>query len=302
MTRKKAAVKAPKKRAKRPGKAPTEIIPAIPLSDPVVNWDPEDHGAKSSNSSDPIGQVSIFEEHGRGIPSFEDSTPAHVFDYVDRKAQEIGLHIPRNRGVPGTVDDHANMLSQEEKAMIILGRAIGIPYRHVVERLNFLRTEATLPVITSDPVVVCHKAITRHREIVAAIQGDMLAAVEEWSPLVSGQQRFVWRARMIQMYADIIKRLSMEPYNAIRSIDRRGNVEWLSAVDEIRRLDKAMSSHMSFFDKLGAKDMSSFFTNPSEKMKEQQTNKAASQIEEDFAAGTITEVERLQRLRALRHG
>lgn len=274
----------------------------VPVTDEAVDWNPEEYHGKRPNSSDPIGKVSIFEESGRGIPAFSDASPSRIFEYVDSKAKAIGAHIPKNRGVPASVEDTANMLSQEEKAIVIHGRAIGIPYRLVFERLNQLRAEANLPLITSDPIKVCNVAVSRHRDIVAAIQSDMLAAVEEWSPLVSGQQRFIWRARLIQMYADVIKRLSLEPYDAIRSIDSHGNVEWLNKVDEIRRLDKAMAPHMTYFDKLGVRDMNSIFTNPSEKIQEAQARKAEETIEQDFADGTISEVERLKRIRALRHG
>lgn len=284
-------------------KKPHEDVPPLSVDDPAVDWDPENHGAKRANSSDPIGRVSIFEEQGRGIPSFDDVTPAQIFEYVDRKAQEIGAHIPQNRGVPATVSDHANMLSREEKAIVILGRAIGVPYRHVVEKLNEFRDAANLPPITSDPVVLCHKAVTRHKEIVAAIQTDMLVAVEEWSPLVSGQQRYVWRARILQLYAATIKRLAEAPLNAIRSINSDGDFVWLNQIDEIRRLDKAMSAHMAFFDKLGVDgNLSSFFAKPSERMAEQNQKRAEAEIEEAFAAGRITEVERLNRIRTLRHG
>lgn len=290
--------------------ADTEKDPELPETDQVaevgnqvIDWDPEDHGAKRYNPSDPLGQVSIFEETGGGIPTFDSASARRVFEYVDRKARSVGAYIPKNRGVPATVKDTSNMLSQEEKAVVILGRAIGVPYRAVVERLNQLRTEAGAPPITSDPGDVCSVVASRHKEIVTAIQADMLAAVEGWSPLVGGQQRFVWHARMIELYRATIQKLAKEPVDSIRRIDDRGRVFWLDKIDEIRRLDKAMASHMKFFEDVGVSgDLSALLSRPSDRIREQQVRKAEEDIEVLHAEGHIDDVERLKRLRALRHG
>lgn len=270
--------------------------------DDVIPWDPEAHGSKRSNDSDPVGQVSIFEETGGGVPAFDTSSARRIFEYVDKKALSIGSYIPKNRGVPPNTDPN-NMLSQEEKAIILLGRAVGIPYRLIYQRLNDLRSGAGKPLTTSDPHMMCAGTVGKHKEIVTAIQGDLLAAVEEWSPLVSGQQRFVWHARMVEMYREIIIRVSQEPANAIRRIGKKGQVRWLDKVDEIRRLDSAMQHHMGFFERLGTSgDLSAMLSNPSEKIREQQVIRAEHDIEELHEKGEIDDIERLKRLRALHHG
>ena len=301
-----------KKKRKRAKKTPPPVVQEVGVGDPpaidgnaleasVIGWDPENHGAKRYNPSDPLGQVTLFQENGGGIPSLDSSVIA-IYKYVDHKARSIGAHIPKNHGHPSFVPDH-QMLSSEEKAIVLLGRAIGIPYRGSVDRINELRAAAGLDLYVLEASQALTPMVARHRDIVNAIQVDMLAAVEEWSPLVAGSQRFVWHARMIEIYRALIVALAEEPLDSIRRIDHKGKTFYLDKVNEIRRLDKAMSSHLTYMDKLvGSADLAKLLSNPSGALAEQRRSNVEDEIEAEFEEDKITEVERLQRLRQLRHG
>lgn len=295
----------PKKKTNKKGVRRTTrsrvVLPAIPASDPAVVWDPNNGKGTRDHGVDELARVSVFDENGGGVPPFTAAAES-IYLYVDSKAREIGVEIPRNRGVPATaVNSSENMLSVQEKAILIHGRAIGIPYRIVVERLNQIRAEQGIVPLTRDPDSL-FQSVAKYKDLITAIQKDLLAAVEEWSPLVIGQHRFVWHARLVQFYAEVIRRLSEEPYDAIRRIDNHGDVVWLNKVDEIRRLDKAMHAHMAYFDKLGMGDMKKFLQSPSQAFEEQEKLKGELEIEEAYEKGEISEVERLKRLRELKHG
>jgi hypothetical protein len=256
-----------------------------------------------STPYDPMGEVSLFGAHG--APSLSESAEA-VFNYVDRKAREAGTHVKLNRGVPPGADP-ANMLTVEEKAIVILGRALGLVWEEISGRINELRMAEGRDLMTRPPHALANRIFKGHTAIVEAIQADILESTEAFSPLVSGQQRFVWRARMVQLYREQIERVFMMSEDTIRGYRRvKGGEEeaiYIDKVDEIRKLDRAMQPHMNFFDRVGVSgDISALLSNPSDRIREQAATKREVEIELAFERNEITDEERIDQLRDLRHG
>jgi hypothetical protein len=64
-----------------------------------------------------------------------------------------------------------------------------------------------------------------------------------------------------------------------------------------------MRPHLKWFDSLNvSKDMMGKLANPSQRAAEQSQRKAEADIQAQFEAGTITDSERISRLRKLKHG
>jgi hypothetical protein len=214
-----------------------------------------------------------------------------VLAYVDEKATAIGSHIPKSRGVPATARSPEAMLTQEEKAVLLLGRAIGVPWRDIMDTINDRRGAAGILQFSSDPRSASSRMfVSRNKHIVAAIQADLLEAMEAYSPLMQGAARTVHRSRMMEHYRREIVRLLRQPQS-----------------DEVQKriisLDKAMQSHMGFFDRMGvSRDISGLMGSPAERVREQQTLRAAESVRKRMEAGEISELDGARELRALRHG
>ena len=257
--------------------------------------------ALTDTDSDPYHKVRLFSEDG--LPSLQHSIDK-MFDYVSEKAAQVGCPIKRNRGKPGgpgTAD--VNMLSVEEKAIIILSMAIGVPLSDAKKRINTLREERTIDPITRPPNSLYNCGL-RHREIISAIQRDVLRGLESFSPLVSGHERLVWRARLLQFYRGQLFRVSSLPEDHVMGYAKDGveihiTEEWRAA--EIARLDRSMRPHMDYFDKIGVSpDLSSLMGTPADRLEEMVIEDQRRAIQVLFEAGEITDIERIDRLRALK--
>tara|TARA_R110000787_G_scaffold79469_4_gene173704 strand:- start:9451 stop:9873 length:423 start_codon:yes stop_codon:yes gene_type:complete len=136
------------------------------------------------------------------------------------------------------------------------------------------------------------KVLQSHRPIVLAIQSDMLEATEAFSPLVGGAHRFSWRARLLEFYRQRIIATEADP--DLETDDRE---------DRVRKLDAAMGPHLRWFDEfVGKKNMMEHFQPPSERAAEQTALMAEVEITREYEAGDLTDSERIERLRVLRHG
>lgn len=237
---------------------------------------------------DPSGGGSIFAVAG-SIP-FE--APAdEIFMYVEEKAQAIGLKVKRNRGLP-PFGKPENMLSPEEKSVVILGRSVGVSWPEISKRLHDDRVNrGEIP--PSCKVSNHYQGIVQgHERIVVAIHADMLEGIEAYSPLVGGSGRIIWRAKLLEFYRQRIFALARNPRIKLEKKERR-----------IASLDKAMEKHIRFFDGFQKEeDMERLLGSPAERMKTQFREKAEDEIAKRFANDEITDEERIDELRKLRHG
>lgn len=243
-----------------------------------------------SNNSDPTGRLALYDS--AAVPSIEDAI-AQIYEYVEFRAQELGLHVKKNRGAPRTVKNAANMLTVEEKALYILGRATGVTYAEIRARIQRYREAEGREMGDSRSFFKAgERVVSRHKPIMSAIQTDLLAATEAFSPLVGGAQRFTWRARLLEFY-----RTRIIETQADRSMDQ------YERDDAIRALDTAMRPHLHWFDKLaGSKNVLGALANVSERAAEQTLLEAEAAVAKSFDSGDITDSERIDQLRKLRHG
>ena len=237
---------------------------------------------------DPSGEHDIF--LASGVMPFEaDSTS--IYWYVETKAREIGTKIKRNRGKPGNAREE-NMLSLEEKAIVILGRAIGVTWKEIKRRITAERVlKGEIP-FDRDNGSLHNGVVTPHKDVVSAIQADMLDAIEVFSPLVGGSSRIIWRAKMVEFYRQ-----------RILTVARKSRIKAKEKEFRIIALDKAMASHLRFFDSMMRdEDISRILGSPSELVHAKSLEAAESAIHRRFAEGEITDEERIELLRELRHG
>jgi len=131
-----------------------------------------------------------------------------------------------------------------------------------------------------------------HRKVIAAIHADMLDALETFSPLVGGSSRIIWRAKLIEFYRQRIFSLGRSHRLPLKERERR-----------IIALDKAMEKHVRFFDSLQKEeDIERLLGSPSEQVQSQSQAKAEKAIQKRCDDGEITDEERIDELRELRHG
>lgn len=249
---------------------------------------PAEIEGRSETPADPMGEVDPFRESG--VPHLETDV-AKVYEYVERKAGSVGEKIRRNRGLPSKASPE-NMLSLDEKAIIILGRAIGVTWPEIYDRIVALRfTNGEAPP-TREPWELGIKVILHHTNVIKAIQADLVSSVEAFSPLVGGSQRLVWRARIMELYR-----------RSILAIVRDHDLPQGEKIEQIRTIDRAMRPHMKFFDAVGkSKDLSSLLASPGDAARERQMSESEEKIEQALEDGEIDQVERLARLRELHHG
>jgi len=214
-----------------------------------------------------------------------------IFRYVEERARDVGTRIKRNRGKPNSAKIE-NMLSVEEKAVVILGRAIRIPWREIIKRISddrVARGETPPSRLPSD----FHKLVmSHHKKIVAAIHSDMLEGVEAYSPLVGSPGRIIWRAKLLEFYRQRIFALGRNTNMKLERKERR-----------IASLDKAMEKHMRYFEGLQKEgDVELLMGSLSEKVQARAREGAEEAIAKKFANGEITDEERIDELRKLRHG
>lgn len=239
--------------------------------------------------TDPTGRLNLYDS--AAVPSIEEAVD-QVYEYVQFRANELGLSIKKNRGTPKNAAPE-NMLTDHEKALYILGRATGVAYKEILARVQALRESEGRALGDSRSFFTAgERVLARHKPIVQAIQTDMLAAAEAFSPLVGGAQRFSWRAQMLEHY----RRRMIELKND-------GSLDQRERDDAMRMIDIAMRPHLKWFDSLNvSRDVLGKLANPSARAAEQSKREAEVQIQRDFEAGEITDSERISRLRKLRHG
>jgi hypothetical protein len=239
-------------------------------------------------TTDPTGEKDIF--LATGVMPFEASLP-EIYGYVEGRAQQIGMHVKRNRGKPPNAKEE-NLLSVEEKALVILGRAIGVTWRQIKGRIIHERVQAGLVPPDRQSGSYHTSVIEPHRRIVTAIHADMLDALEVFSPLVGGSQRIIFRAKMIEYYRQRIFGVARLTRITLKERERR-----------IVALDKAMDKHLRYFDALTSEeDIAALLSSPSEQIHSQSQTKAEDAIEAMHKRGEITDEERIDELRKLRHG
>jgi len=236
---------------------------------------------------DPTGEDDIF--LATGVMPFE-SPLEDIYNYVESRAMQMGSHIRRSRGLPPGAKEE-NMLSVEEKALVILGRAIGVTWRGIKARIIEERIKRDEVPPDRESGSYHASVIVPHRPIVDAIHADMLDALEVFSPLVGGSQRIIWRAKMIEFYRQRIFTVARSRLKAKEKEAR------------IIAMDKAMERHIRFFDGLmKEEDIASLLASPSERVASQSKTKAEQEIQKLFDEGEITDQERIDQLRELRHG
>jgi hypothetical protein len=234
------------------------------------------------------GEENIFV--ATGIVPFE-APIEQIYEYVAAVGQRVGQEIRRNRGLPPGAKQ-CNMLSTEEKALVILGRAIGVSFPDIADELSRRRVDAG----EEPPDRARHsyqaKVIVPHRKIVEAIHADILDAVEVYSPLVSGSARLIYRARMLEFYRQQIHKVY-----GLKRVKMRERETRISA------LDKSIDRHMKYFDQLmSSEDVSRLLGTPSDQVRSQSRTKAEEAVEDRYEAGEITDGERIDILRKMRHG
>lgn len=250
---------------------------------------------------DGIADASVFLEQS-GIPSFVGPV-LDIYEYVEKKAREVGENIKHNRGVPPGAS-RENMLTPEEKALGILGYALGIPAKEIVLRINHLRVTRNEDPVTSLNDKIFHD---RHRSVVAAIQQDAFESMEVASPLVIPRQRIAWRANMLEYYRTKIMEIVMNPDREVTEGDTDSEGQYITIKEHraIAKLDAAMQPHLKFFDRLAVDpDFAGKLAPPSEQVrKAHEAEKAAEKrIQDQFDKGEITDERRIELLRELRHG
>jgi hypothetical protein len=217
-----------------------------------------------------------------------------IYNFVEKRANRVGKSIPKNRGKPGTAHPAA-MLSQPEKAVLLLGRALGIPWREVRARINEEREANGQQPYPNEAYDYALRLTSRNYNIVRAIQEEVLKALETVSPLVSGTQRIVFRAKLMEFYRREIIRVM---HDCDGEPDRK-------ATNRIMALDKAMDRHMKTMDKLvGQRNIAESLDSLGDRMAEQESAKAEkeAEIEAKHEAGEISDIERVKMLRKLRNG
>lgn len=239
-----------------------------------------------------------------GVPDINGPISA-VFEYVEGKASAAGMEIKRNRGVPSGASA-ASMLSVEEKAVAILGTACGLTTGEIKERIDRHRDESGFDPIPSKNSNIVSKVLATYASIIEAIQADYLEEIGEWSPLTSGQNRIVWRAKMIEFYRREIVRVGGMGEDEFDDGDENGSSAspMVSKQKVVATLDKAMRPHLEFFDKLVRDDLSKYLKNPGQQLKAQAEGKRAEKIAEVYRLhkdGAIDDVEKVTRLRDLIH-
>jgi hypothetical protein len=239
--------------------------------------------------SDPRNELSLYDS--AAVPSVADGV-AEIYDYVQERAQALGLHIKKNRGLPPKARIE-NMLTVEEKALYILGRATGVTYKEILRRIEALRTEEGRAMgDTTSFFKAGERVVAAHKPVIQAIQTDMLNAAEAFSPLVGGPQRFAWRARLLEWYREKMLEAEIDP-----------SLEDAERVERIQSLDRSMQTHLSWFDRLaGSKNVLGALSNISDRAAAQTLKEAEAAVERSFRDGDITDTERIERLRHLRHG
>lgn len=239
--------------------------------------------------SDPRNELSLYDS--AAVPSVADAVEL-VYAYVEERAQALGLHIKKNRGLPPQARA-ANMLTVEEKALYILGRATGVTYKEILRRIEALRAQEGRPMgDTSSFFKAGERVAAAHKPIIQAIQTDMLSAAEAFSPLVGGPQRFAWRARLLEWYRQ--KMLEAETDTFLEDSER---------IERVQSLDRSMQTHLSWFDRLaGSRNVLGALSNISDRAAAQTLKEAEAAVESSFRDGDITDSERISRLRKLRHG
>jgi len=230
---------------------------------------------------------SVFLESG--VPSLNDDF-TKIYQYVSEKGEVVGAVIAKNRGVPPKAVPE-NMLSIEEKAVVILGRACGVPGTEVRDRINERRAANGIPPVTQNPGRLVSQTGHRYRALVEAIQADLLSAIEAYSPLVTGPQRIVWRARILEFYREEILTTNANP-----ELDNDEKIK------RIRKLDSSMLPHLNYFEKVnGTPNLPDLLKGRSDRHQEFAVSRREQEIEEAFNKGKIDDVERIQRIRELRH-
>lgn len=252
----------------------------------------DSQSARNSTQGDPTGRMELFDRGA--VPSIHEAF-ADIYEFVEMRAKSIGETVPRNRGLPPKADPR-NMLSVEEKAVIILGRAVGLVWREIEDRIIEHRAGLEQEPPTRNFWDLSTSFLKRNGRIVAAIQADLLDAVEAFSPLVGGTQRFLWRAKLLEYYR-----------TRIAEADADKNLKPYEKDETIRTLDRAMRPHLKFFDDLGVNsDIANALKSPAERAHEQAAAKelleGEGEIERKFKDGEISDAERIDQLRVLRHG
>lgn len=237
---------------------------------------------------DPTGEKDIF--LATGVMPFE-ATTEDIFDYVESKAISRGTHVKRNRGTPPGAREE-NMLSVQEKAIIILGRAIGVTWGEIKKRIIDERLSRGEVPPDRHSGSYHGAVIAPHMDIVRAIHADMLDALEVFSPLVGGSSRIIWRAKMIEYYRQNILRLARSREGATKDREAR-----------IAQMDRAMIRHFAFFDSvMREEDISKVLGTPADRSKEQELDRAEAEVEEMYNRGEISDIERVHAIRRIRHG
>lgn len=257
------------------------------MANEVDLYNPPSRPRTASNGFDPTG---LFDSGA--VPALSDAAEA-IYEYVESKANEVGTSIPKNRGLPPAASPE-NMLSVEEKAIIILGRSLGVVWDEIKDRIAMLRLErGEDPPSRSKFYTLTKRLVKANKEVVAAIQADLLEATEAFSPLVNGTQRFLWRAKLVEMYRQKFIEVSLGDYNPADG----------PQLTQLRLIDAAMRQHLAFFDSVGAlSDVSKMLASPADRVREHSQVAAEAQLRERKEKGEITEEEYVNQLRLLRFG
>ncbi len=260
----------------------TDVIPLpVVLKGNEVDASPKEE-AKGLDYYDPMGLSSVF--MASGIPAMEDA-PSAVYEYVQKKAESVNDSIKKNRGLPPLASP-SSMLSQEEKAIVILGYAVGAGWAYTVSVINAHRAARGQELYAiADRSRDMNRLSKRHGNIVDAIREDILGGMEAFSPLTHGTSRMIWRARLLEEYRKHLIRFAI-----------KGDVEG------IRDIDRSMKPHMSFFDKLSqGSNIANMLHGASENLRKQNEKRASRvrSIQEMFDKGEITDVQRIDMLREL---
>ena len=246
---------------------------------------------------DPTGATDVF--RASGVPNIEGAVEG-VYEYVQEKAKEVNLEIKRNRGIPPNAET-GSMLTVEEKALVILGKACGVIWQEVRATINRHRAGSGRDLLPPGKKHFFQRVVKDYGPVVESVQADLLDSMEAWSPLSSGQNRIVWRAKSMEFYRqEILWAYDQdEMYFATETTPGR-----VGKQNAIKRLDAGMRSHLEFFDKLIVEDLGRFLKGPGGQLREQaavRQQEAITKVYKDFEEGKIDEVEKVMRLRDLIH-
>lgn len=211
-----------------------------------------------------------------------------IYEYVQSHAVRVGKKIQRNRGLPPNAAPE-NMLTPQEKAVLFLGRAIGLTYREIHNRLVEHRVaEGKKPPDSHLYERKWTEMVKRHQAVVNAIRADMVESMELSSPLVNGTLRLLFRSKLLEYFREEFMDAA-----TVSDADER----W----KRLRLVYPKLRDQMEYFDKLqGSKNIAKHLGSPAEKMREQEDTRAVDEIEQAFRSGEIDDVERIARLRALK--